>query len=124
MRGASDQAVGSFDGNRLSGYDQLVRLLRHRDRMRAAVGLVPVAHHETLALERVEVAGDGGLLFARAFRQLLLREFARAVQLVDEVPLARRDLVGLERGFQRLGDGALRVVHEESDEAVMLVDHA
>ena len=42
----------------------------------------------------------------------------------DEVPLARRDLVGLERGFQRLGDGALRVVHEESDEAVMLVDHA
>ena len=36
----------------------------------------------------------------------------------------RRDLVGLERGFQRLGDGALRVVHEESDEAVMLVDHA
>ena len=63
-----------------------------------------VAHHETLALERVEVAGDGGLLLARAFRQLLLREFARAVQLVDEVPLARRDLVGLERGFQRLGD--------------------
>ena len=121
---ALDQAVRRVDGNRLSGCDQLVRLLRHRDRMRAAVGLVLVAHHETLALERVEVAGDGGLLLARAFRQLLLREFARAVQLVDEVPLARRDLVGLERGFQRLGDGALRVVHEESDEAVMLVDHA
>ena len=121
---ALDQAVRRVDGNRLRGHDQLVRLVRHRDSVRAAVGLVLVAHHETLALERVEVAGDGGLLLARAFRQLLLREFARAVQLVDEVPLARRDLVGLERGFQRLGDGALRVVHEESDEAVMLVDHA
>ena len=45
---ALDQAVRRVDGNRLSGCDQLVRLLRHRDRMRAAVGLVLVAHHETL----------------------------------------------------------------------------
>lgn len=96
----SIRPVRRVDGNPAERIaTQLVRLLRHRDRMRAAVGLVLVAHHETLALERVEVAGDGGLLLARAFRQLLLREFARAVQLVDEVPLARRDLVGLGARF-------------------------
>ena len=35
-----DQAVRRVDGNRLRGHDQLVRLVRHRDSVRAAVGLV------------------------------------------------------------------------------------
>ena len=117
------QAVCRDGGKGQHRADKLVGLVGGAHHMRAAVGLVLVAHHEALALKRVQVPRDGCLLLVGDGGQLFLRQLASLVQLVDEVPLARGDVVGLERDLERFRDVLLRIVHQVAYEAVVLALH-